>query len=63
MRRVSATESEGGYVVDFFIDLAPSFLEFDQDIVGGNLAEFLQLSQKLGGEVAEHAALVRKAFE
>jgi len=42
---------------------APSFLEYDQEIVGGNLAEFLQLSEKLGGEVAEHAALVRKAFD
>ena len=55
-----ATESE---FLTLCTDLAPSFLEFDQDIVGGNLAEYLQLSQKLGGEVAEHAALVRKAFE
>ncbi|CAG7730334.1 unnamed protein product [Allacma fusca] len=43
-------------------DLAPSLLEFDQDIVGGNLAEFLQHAQGLGGEIAEHAALIRKAF-
>jgi hypothetical protein len=38
-------------------------LEFDQEIVGGNLAEFLQTAQKIGGEVAEHAALVKKAFK
>lgn len=44
-------------------DSAPSLLEFDQEIVGGNLAEFLQTAQKLGGEIAEHAALIRKAFD
>jgi len=47
---------------DSMADLAPSVLEFDQEIVGVNLAEFLQAAQKLGSEIAEHAALVQKAF-
>jgi len=37
-------------------------LEYDQDIVGVYLAEFLQASKKIGGEVLEHATLAHKAF-
>lgn len=44
-------------------DVPPSLLEFNQEIVGGHLAEFLQVAQKLGGEIGEHAALIAKAFE
>ena len=45
-----------------FLDVTPSVSEFDEVIVGGNLAEFLGIAQKLGGEIAEHALLVKKAF-
>jgi hypothetical protein len=44
-------------------DLTPAVVEFDQDILGGSFAEYLQASQKLGGDVAEHAAMVQKAFQ
>lgn len=33
-----------------------------QDIVNGPLAQYLQLSAKIGGDVAKHADIVRKAF-
>lgn len=45
-----------------FEDLTPAVLEFDQDVGTGSLAEFLQSADKLGGEIAEHARLVQKAF-
>jgi len=44
------------------LDVTPTVVEFDQEIVGGCLAEYLKVAQKLGGEIAEHAVLVQKAF-
>lgn len=44
------------------IDLTPSVIEFDQDVLDGCLSEYLKVAQGLGGEIAEHAALVQKAF-
>ncbi|XP_021947960.1 adenylyl cyclase-associated protein 1 isoform X2 [Folsomia candida] len=43
-------------------DLTPSVIEFDQDVLDGCLSEYLKVAQGLGGEIAEHAALVQKAF-
>lgn len=40
-----------------------SFLKTAQDLVDCKVANYFQLSQKLGAEIAEQAALVRKAFE
>lgn len=33
------------------------------DIIQGSLSQYLQLSAKLGGDVATHAKLVEKAFQ
>lgn len=34
-----------------------------QEIIAGPVAEFLQLSRKIGGDVATHSDLVEKAFQ
>lgn len=34
-----------------------------EDLLAGPVAEFLQLSQKIGGDVAAHSKLVEKAFQ
>ena len=42
--------------------VSASVAEFDQDVIGDHLTEYLKAAQTIGGEVAEHAASVQKAF-
>lgn len=44
------------------LELIMSVLGF-QDIVAGPLSQYLALSAKIGGDVAQHAEFVKKAFE
>lgn len=34
-----------------------------QDVLGGSVRDYLQLSNKIGGDVAAHSKLVEKAFQ
>jgi len=42
---------------------AESVEEYDSMVIGGKLKKYLDLSAKIGGDVADHAKLVQRAFQ